>query len=295
MSSNKIICFGEILWDIFPGGKMLGGAPFNVAASIRGLGGNVQFISRVGNDSLGYEITEKMKAQGLSIKFIQSDNFHATGKVLVSLDKDGIAKYEIASDAAWDLIEPSSTIVNVVSEANAFIFGSLVSRSASKETLDTLLNYSKFSVFDLNLRPPFYTLETITQLMIKTNMLKFNDDELYEIANALGSPYHSLDQHIAYLVAKTNTPIICVTKGMHGAVLYHDGDWFYNSGYRIEVKDTVGAGDSFLATLVLGLLQGNSIQSTLNDACGMGALVASSKGANPSITLQELATFVSPI
>jgi fructokinase len=82
---------------------------------------------------------------------------------------------------------------------------------------------------------------------------------------------------------------------MHGAVLYHHGDWFYNSGYRIEVKDTVGAGDSFLATLVLGLLQGNSIQSTLNDACGMGALVASSKGANPSITLQALATFVSPI
>ena len=203
--------------------------------------------------------------------------------------------HEIASDAAWDFIEPTSTIVNAVSEANAFIFGSLVSRSASKETLDTLLNYSKFSVFDLNLRPPFYTLETITQLMIKTNMLKFNDDELYEIANALGSPYHSLDQHILYLVAKTNTPIICVTKGMHGAVLYHDGDWFYNSGYRIEVKDTVGAGDSFLATLVLGLLQGNSIQSTLNDACGMGALVASSKGANPSITIQELATFVSPI
>ena len=82
---------------------------------------------------------------------------------------------------------------------------------------------------------------------------------------------------------------------MHGAVLYHHGDWFYNSGYRIEVKDTVGAGDSFLATLVLGLLQGDSLQSTLNDACGMGALVASSKGANPSITIQELATFVSPI
>lgn len=295
MSLNKIICFGEILWDIFPGGKMLGGAPFNVAASIHGLGGNVQFISRVGNDSLGREITEKMKSQGLSTKFIQSDNFYATGKVLVALDKDGIAKYEIASDAAWDFIKPTSTIINAVSEANAFIFGSLVSRSASKETLDTLLNHSKFSVFDLNLRPPFYTLETLTQLMIKTNMLKFNDDELYEIANALGSPYHSLDQHILYLVAKTNTPIICVTKGMHGAVLYHHGDWFYNSGYRIEVKDTVGAGDSFLATLVLGLLQGDSLQSTLNDACGMGALVASSKGANPSITIQELATFVSPI
>ena len=295
MNSNKIICFGEILWDIFPAGKMLGGAPFNVAASILALGGNVQLISRVGKDSLGNEIIEDIKAKGLSIKFIQSDNFHSTGRVLVALDKNGIAKYEIAQDAAWDFIEPTPTIINAVSEANAFIFGSLVSRSASKETLDTLLNLSKFSVFDLNLRPPFYTLETLTQLMIKTNMLKFNDDELYEIANALGSPYHSLDQHIVYLVAKTNTPIICVTKGMHGAVLYHHGDWFYNSGYRVEVKDTIGAGDSFLATLVLGLLQDNSLQSTLNDACGMGALVASSNGANPSITIEELATFVSRI
>ena len=295
MNSNKIICFGEILWDIFPAGKMLGGAPFNVAASIHALGGNVQLISRVGKDSLGNEIIENIKAKGLSIKFIQSDNFHSTGRVLVALDKNGIAKYEIAQDAAWDFIEPTPNIINAVSEANAFIFGSLVSRSASKETLDTLLNLSKFSVFDLNLRPPFYTLETLTQLMIKTNMLKFNDDELYEIANALGSPYHSLDQHIVYLVAKTNTPIICVTKGMHGAVLYHHGDWFYNSGYRVEVKDTVGAGDSFLAILVLGLLQDNSLQSTLNDACGMGALVASSNGANPSITIEELATFVSRI
>ena len=295
MNSNKIICFGEILWDIFPAGKILGGAPFNVAASILALGGNVQLISRVGKDSLGNEIIEDIKAKGLSVKFIQSDNFHSTGRVLVALDENGIAKYEIAQDAAWDFIEPTPTIINAVSEANAFIFGSLVSRSASKETLDTLLNLSKFSVFDLNLRPPFYTLETLTQLMIKTNMLKFNDDELYEIANALGSPYHSLDQHIVYLVAKTNTPIICVTKGMHGAVLYHHGDWFYNSGYRVEVKDTIGAGDSFLATLVLGLLQDNSLQSTLNDACGMGALVASSNGANPSITIEELATFVSRI
>ena len=293
MNSNKIICFGEILWDIFPAGKMLGGAPFNIAASIHDLGGNVQLISRVGKDSLGNEIIENIKAKGLSIKFIQSDNFHSTGRVLVALDKNGIAKYEIAQDAAWDFIEPTPTIINAVSEANAFIFGSLVSRSASKETLDTLLNLSKFSVFDLNLRPPFYTLETLTQLMIKTNMLKFNDDELYEIANALGSPYHSLDQHIVCLVAKTNTPIICIIKGMHGAVLYHHGDWFYNSGYRVEVKDTVGAGDSFLAILVLGLLQDNSLQSTLNDACGMGALVASSNGANPSITIEELATFVS--
>ena len=274
---------------------MIGAALFNIAASIHDLGGNVQLISRVGKDSLGNEIIENIKAKGLSIKFIQSDNFHSTGRVLVALDKNGIAKYEIAQDAAWDFIEPTPTIINAVSEANTFIFGSLVSRSASKETLDTLLNLSKFSVFDLNLRPPFYTLETLTQLMIKTNMLKFNDDELYEIANALGSPYHSLDQHIVYLVAKTNTPIICVTKGMHGAVLYHHGDWFYNSGYRVEVKDTVGAGDSFLAILVLGLLQDNSLQSTLNDACGMGALVASSNGANPSITIEELATFVSRI
>jgi|TARA_B110000285_G_scaffold201903_1_gene236886 fructokinase len=295
MTSDKIICFGEILWDIFPEGKMLGGAPFNVASSIHGLGGDVQFISRVGQDALGTEIIKKVKSYGLSTEFIQSDTFYATGKVLVSLEKNGSALYEIEQDAAWDFIKTTPAITTKTSESSAFIFGSLVARSASKKTLKTLLKLSKFSVFDLNLRAPFYDLITLSELMMESDMLKFNDDELYEIASALGSPFHSLDQHIEYLVAKTNTPIICVTKGMHGAVLYYHGDWFYNSGYKVKVRDTVGAGDSFLATLVLGFVRGNSIQNALNDACGMGAMVASNKGANPFITKEALATFVSPV
>lgn len=292
MSNKSIICFGEILWDLFPSGKMLGGAPFNVASSINGLGGVVEFISRVGKDELGDAILSQVKSQGLSTHFIQTDSKHKTGKVNVTLNKEGSAQYEIAQDAAWDFIEISEETLYAARHAEAFIFGSLVARGSSKDTLMSFLNVSKFSVFDLNLRPPFYDTATLIELMQVAHMLKFNDDELYEIASEMGSPHDSLNQHVVFLAEKTNTQTICVTKGMHGAVLFHQGSWYHNSGYKIKVIDTVGAGDSFLATLVLGLVEGDEIQSVLNNACGMGALVAGSKGANPPISKADLKAFV---
>lgn len=294
MNSTTIICFGEILWDLFPSGKMLGGAPFNVASSIKGLGGDVEFISRVGDDELGKDIRSEVLRQGVSTELLQSDPLHETGKVIVTLDDTGSAQYEIAEDAAWDFIEATARSIEKVQQAKAFVFGSLVARASSKASLQSLLKASTFSVFDLNLRPPFYDLNTLKVLMQASQMLKFNDDEIYEIATQMGSPFHSLDQHIAFISKETNTNIICVTKGSHGAVLLNNNSWYYNSGYKIKVVDTVGAGDSFLATLVLGLVKGEDIQTTLDLACGMGALVAGSKGANPLISKSDLETFVRP-
>lgn len=294
MNSTTIICFGEILWDLFPSGKMLGGAPFNVASSIKGLGGDVEFISRVGDDELGKDIRSEVLRQGISTELLQSDPLHETGKVIVTLDDTGSAQYEIAEDAAWDFIEATARSIGKVQQAKAFVFGSLVARASSKASLQSLLKASTFSVFDLNLRPPFYDLNTLKVLMKASQMLKFNDDEIYEIATQMGSPFHSLDQHITFISQETNTDIICVTKGSHGAVLLHNNSWYYNSGYKIKVVDTVGAGDSFLATLVLGLVKGDDIQTTLDLACGMGALVAGSKGANPLISKSDLETFVRP-
>ena len=292
MKSNKIICFGEILWDIFEDGKKLGGAPFNVTNSLKDLGADVEFISRIGKDFLGNEILKELKSRGVSTIFLQEDPIYPTGKVTVSLDSDGSAKYEIDNDSAWDYIEKEAKTVKMVSDASAFVFGSLIARAKSFEALNSFLKVSKFSIFDINLRPPFYNQSLLIDLMNKSDMLKFNDEELDIIASGLESPFNSIDKNIEFIAERTKTKIICVTKGKYGAVLYHHGDWFYNNGYRVKVKDSVGAGDSFLATLINGLIEKEPLQKTIDYACAMGALVANSFGANPTISMNDLESFI---
>ena len=292
MNPKTIVCFGEILWDLFPEGKRLGGAPFNVANSLRNLGVEVQFISSIGNDSLGEEILAEVRIQGMSTDYIQRDPNHKTGTVHVNLDDKGSAQYKISKDAAWDFILAHPTTIELVANSSAFVFGSLIARGFSFKALNRFLDVAQFRVFDLNLRPPFYSQGLLNDLMQKAELLKFNDEELYQIAAALDSPFHTMDQHIEFIAKQTQTEIICVTKGKYGAVLYYKGDWFYNSGYKIEVQDTVGAGDSFLAILTYGLIEKKSIQDTLNRACAMGALVAGSTGANPKISESDLIAFI---
>ena len=292
MKSNKIICFGEILWDIFEEGKKLGGAPFNVTNSLKDLGADVEFISRIGKDFLGNEILKELKSRGVSTIFLQEDPIYPTGKVTVDIDSDGSAKYEIDNDSAWDYIEKEAKTVKMVSDASAFVFGSLIARAKSFEALNSFLKVSKFSIFDINLRPPFYNQSLLIDLMNKSDMLKFNDEELDIIANGLESPFNSIDKNIEFIAERTKTKIICVTKGKYGAVLYHHGDWFYNNGYRVIVKDSAGAGDSFLATLINGLIEKEPLQKTIDYACAMGALVANSFGANPTISKNDLESFI---
>jgi len=292
MKSNKIICFGEILWDIFEDGKKLGGAPFNVTNSLKDLGADVEFISRIGKDFLGNEILKELKSRGVSTIFLQEDPIYPTGKVTVDIDSDGSAKYEIDNDSAWDYIVKEAKTVKMVSDASAFVFGSLIARAKSFEALNSFLKVSKFSIFDINLRPPFYNQSLLIDLMNKSDMLKFNDEELDIIANGLESPFNSIHKNIEFIAEKTKTKIICVTKGKYGAVLYHHGHWFYNNGYRVIVKDSVGAGDSFLATLINGLIEKEPLQKTIDYACAMGALVANSFGANPTISMNDLESFI---
>ena len=199
---------------------------------------------------------------------------------------------EIDNDSAWDYIEKEAKTVKMVSDASAFVFGSLIARAKSFEALNSFLKVSKFSIFDINLRPPFYNQSLLIDLMNKSDMLKFNDEELDIIANGLESPFNSIDKNIEFIAERTKTKIICVTKGKCGAVLYHHGDWFYNNGYRVIVKDSVGAGDSFLATLINGLIEKEPLQKTIDYACAMGALVANSFGANPTISMKDLESFI---
>jgi fructokinase len=218
---------------------------------------------------------------------------HSTGEVIVQLDAKGSASYTINYPVAWDKIICTAEDEIKVKKADALIFGSLVCRdSVSHQSLLEIINYAKYAIFDVNLRAPFYNKELLINLMMQSDFIKFNDDELYEISGYLNSPYHSLEQNIVYIAKKTNTKHICVTKGSHGAVLYYNEKLYYNSGYKIDVVDTVGAGDSFLASLLSRLLMGNDPQNAIDFACAMGAMVAQNEGANPKISSESIAEFM---
>ena len=291
--ATKIVCFGEVLFDVFPTHTKIGGAPLNVGLRLASLGIETQIISRIGQDAKGKELLDFIEANDVSTTYIQTDSHFSTGEVTVKLDEKGSASYTINYPVAWDKIEATPEAHDIVYSADAVVFGSLVCRdTASYQSLLSLLNVAKYKIFDVNLRAPFYTKELLSDLMNKADFIKFNDDELYEISAYLGSPYHSLEQNMQFIAEKTNTQHICVTKGSHGAVLFYNNQLFYNSGYKITVADTVGAGDSFLAGLLSKLLAGIAPQEAINFACALGALVAQEEGANPKISPEAIAEFM---
>jgi len=288
-----VTCFGEVLWDVFPTHKTIGGAPLNVALRIQSFDIPTNIISRIGNDDDGDKSLQYIKENNLDISTIQIDEKHKTGCVNVTLDKNGSASYEIEYPVAWDKIELSYTILEAVKSSDAFIFGSLACRDAtSKNTLLKLLPYAKFKVFDVNLRPPHYSIELLRTLMDSADFIKCNDEELNETCKALGSEQDSIKEQVYFLAASTNTSKICVTLGKEGAVLLFNDKYYKNSGYTIKVEDTVGAGDSFLATLISKLLQKIAPDEALNAACAIGALVAGKSGANPKLTTTEILNFI---
>jgi fructokinase len=293
--TKNIICFGEVLFDVFPTHKKIGGAPLNVALRLASLGINAQIISRVGNDEIGRELLAFIKKNGVATDTIQIDENLSTGQVIVQLNEKGSASYTINYPVAWDKIICIPEDEIMVKKADALVFGSLVCRdSVSQNSLLEIINYAKYAVFDVNLRAPFYTKEILINLMMQSDFIKFNDDELYEVSAYLNSPYHSLEQNILYIAEKTNTKHICVTKGSHGAVLYYNEKMFYNSGYKIDVVDTVGSGDSFLAGLLSKLLYDENPQEAIDFACALGAIVAKNEGANPKISSKEINDFMNP-
>ncbi len=289
---SKIVCFGEVLWDVFPKHKKIGGAPLNVAIRLKSFTNEVAMISAVGNDDLAKPILETITNLEINSESVSILDDYTTGEVTVTLNEKGAATYKIVHPKAWDKIPFTEASEILVRNCDAFVFGSLITRDAvSKNTLYQLLELAKYAIFDVNLRAPFYTKEVLVDLMQKANFIKFNDDELYEISGFLGSTFNNLEQNIHFISEKTNTKHICVTKGEHGAVLLYDNELFYNSGYKIKVKDTVGSGDSFLASLISKLINGSTPQKAIDFACAVGALVAKNEGANPKINEKEILDF----
>lgn len=290
--SKKTICFGEVLWDMFPNEKIIGGAPLNVALRMNALGVDSQIISRVGKDALGEEIQNYLADNQLSKRFLQTSENLPTGQVLVHLNDEGSASYTIAEPVAWDEISLTEDLKEEVSQSDLFLYGSLATRNShSFSTLNALLSLAPYKVFDVNLRPPFYSMPVLKTLMEAADLIKFNDEELAIIQQELGGTKNDLKDQLLFFAEKTNTPTLCVTLGSEGALLYHQGEFYEQSGFPTKVVDTVGAGDSFLATLLSGILLKTSMQDTLANACAMGAMVAGRKGANPQITQEELAAF----
>lgn len=286
---KKIVCYGEVLWDMLPTGKKLGGAPLNVALRAQSFGNTTDVISSVGDDTIGEEIKKVMIDHSASLDHMQTSSNHETSVVLVELDESGSASYEIKMPCAWDDINLLDRDIEAVKSSDAFIYGSLASRSeTSCNTLLSLLENGTFNVFDVNLRAPHYTIDRLTKLMDSADFIKFNDDEIIEISAKLGYDSDDIEECIKFISKKSNTDQICVTLGSKGALLYQKGEFVFNGGYKITVADTVGAGDSFLASLIHKLLSGAAATEAIDFACAVGAIVASKSGANPVVTDQEI-------
>jgi fructokinase len=285
--SKKVICFGEMLWDVLPAGKAAGGAPMNVAIRLQSLGIDTSIVSKVGIDEPGNSLIDIIKDRGVNPSLVQKDDKLPTGEVIVSLSGEGIPSYNIVYPSAWDNIEFNEVNIAAVAESEAFVFGSLACRAeVSKNTLFELLRHAKYKVFDVNLRAPFYNLPLIEELMIIADMIKLNDDELSIIADFLKSPFSTVEDNVRFISEATNTHSICITMGADGALLF-TGDKFYkHAGFKVKVADTIGAGDSFLAALLSKILNSGDYNEALKYACAVGALVASHKGANPDISAE---------
>ncbi len=291
----SVVSYGEVLFDVFGETKKIGGAPLNIALRAASYGFPVAMISAVGNDEDGKLILDYAKQNNVKTNAIQISSEYETGIVQVHLNERGSATYDIRFPSAWDHIAVDKQVEDTVKNADVFFYGSLACRNdISKKTLFSLLesNQSMFKVFDVNLRKPFYNIELLKILMNEADFIKFNDEEILEIAAALGYDAKDLEANISFIARRTDTKHICVTLGKHGSILLWNDALYRHSGYQVDVVDTVGAGDSFLASLITGLLSGKEADEALDFASAVGALVAGSSGANPKLENNNITAFM---
>lgn len=290
MKNNKILCFGEILWDRLPDGSKAGGAPFNVALHLNKIGLDVTFVGKIGKDSAGKELQTFAEKAGLSTAFIQVDEKLPTSEVLVHLDKDKNASYEICEPVAWDNILLTDELSDLVKDINIIVYGSLASRNvATKNTLLSILKSKELiKVMDVNLRTPYNVASIVEPLLVISDIIKLNDDELHEIAGWHGKKFDSDNEAILWFASHYKCDTVCVTKGSTGAVLYSNEGFYEHPGYKVNAVDTVGAGDAFLAGLLSARLSGKKTEETLNFASATGAYVVTKAGATPDYDLARI-------
>lgn len=285
MKNNIIIGIGEILWDVFPEGKILGGAPANFAYHVSQFGFEGYALSAIGDDELGNEICESLKNKNLN-SLIETVAF-PTGTVQVTLDDKGIPQYEICENVAWDNIPFTKKAEELAKQTQTVCFGSLAQRSkVSRNTIRQFLSMlpkTALKIFDINLRQHFYSLEIIESSLELSNILKINDDEVLIMSKLLNWETKSELEICTLLLKNYNLDIVVLTKGTQGSYVITPGETSFKPTPLVEVADTVGAGDSFTAGFVVALLQGKSISEAHQLAVDVSAYVCTQHGAMPAL------------
>ncbi|MGE4286141.1 MAG: carbohydrate kinase [Phycisphaerae bacterium] len=275
---------GEVLYDVYPEGKRLGGAPSNFVFHAVALGLDGVVVSACGRDELGAELKADLAEKGMSLRGI-TENDHPTGAVLVSLDSAGVAHYRISEGAAWDYITCDETVMKLAEGMDAVCFGSLAQRAEiSRNSIRRFLKATRpdcLRVFDVNLRLPYYSREIIEQSLELANVLKLNEDEIIVLKDMFGLS-GSEDRQLSELQKRFNLRTIALTKGPKGSTMLGDSESHSFAGFPADVIDTVGAGDSFTAAMVFGLLNGYSLEKTNILASRVASFVCSRHGATPS-------------
>lgn len=291
-SNNKVFCFGEVLWDIFPDGTRAGGAPFNVAYNLRKMGVDSRAISRVGDDPLGIKLQNQIKDWGFPEKYLQVDNNQPTGTVLAHFDAENEAHYDIVFPVAYDFIENPDGLAADVSQAEAFVFGSLIARGeVSRTTLFSLLEAAKLKIFDVNLREPYCDFKLIEALLHQSDIVKMNKAEMKRLLEYLTVTYTNEQDAIYYIQDFFKLNEVLISKGSKGA-LYHDGNKNHEvPAIPIEIADTVGSGDAFLAGFISKRIQNAPAQEIMKRAVALGAFITSQAGACPNYELTDYKLF----
>ena len=284
---RSILCFGEILWDFLPAGLFPGGAPFNVAYHLKQLGQAVSLISGLGRDKLGDELVRRLDGWDITTDTITFHSGLPTGTVVAQTGPNGDATYQITESVAWDQILITQDHVQVAHQSPAIVFGSLALRSnVNGAALDRLLQVipeSALRVFDVNLRAPYDDLDLVRKRARQATVLKLNAEEAARIVLNADQEEPGSEEALARALAhEFGCATVCITAGSRGAGLLEQGTWHWETGKPVDVMDTIGSGDAFLARLLAHFISGDSSPAeALASACRHGEWVASKFGATP--------------
>lgn len=276
---------GEALWDVLPEGKKIGGAPANFAYHVSQFGLTSCVVSAVGPDALGKEIQENLTSKGLN--HLIAEVPYPTGTVQVEIDQAGVPQYEIKENVAWDNIPYTSQLESLAKRTQAVCFGSLAQRNVvSRETINRFLDAmpqteDSLVVFDVNLRQGFYNKEILCNSMKRCNILKINDEELVTVSRMFGYPGIDLQDKCWILLGKYNLKMLILTCGINGSYVFTPGNVSFQPTPKVDVADTVGAGDSFTAAFIASILKGKSVAEAHSIAVRTSAFVCSKDGAMP--------------
>jgi fructokinase len=294
-----VVGLGEVLWDLLPSGKQMGGAPANFAYMSKVLGDRGVVASRLGVDDLGREAIQTLENLGLVCSLLQKDAEHATGTVHVRVDAAGQPDFTITENVAWDFLEWTADWADLAATSDVLCFGSLaqrspVSRATIRRFLQTLPG-STLRVYDVNLRQKFFSRETLHESLQLAHIAKLNDLELPQVARILALQGETAEDHARSLLERYGLRLVCITRGAHGSLLMSERQVAIHNGIAVQVADTVGAGDAFTACLAHFYRLGASL-TEINDVCNRFAgWVATQVGGTPSVAARKLEEVLSGV